>query len=174
MRAIIAIPASVALVLSVAACDRPSAPAGENSVATAEGATTDTAADAAAVKQAFAAFNADIAAKNVEAIKAHYASDAVMIIPGEAPFAGIDAIMGDYSKYAADPAGKYVPGAETTQVSSGGDVAYGEVNYQSTFTNSKTKAVETKDRYNITVFKKQPDGSWKVVRDINTDVPKAG
>jgi uncharacterized protein (TIGR02246 family) len=168
MKAIIAIPASFALVLSVAACDRPSAPA-EANVAAAEGATDD----AAAVKQAFAAFNSDITAKNLDAIKAHYASDAVMIIPGEAPFAGIDAIMGDYSKYAADPAGKYVPGAETTEISSGGDVAYGEVNYQTTFTNSKTKAVETRDRYNLTVFRKQSDGSWKVVRDVNTDVPKA-
>lgn len=174
MRAIIAIPASVALVLSVASCDRPSTPGGENAAATADGATVDTAADAEAVKKAFAAFNADIVAKNVEAIRAHYASDAVMILPGQAPFEGIDAIMGDYSKYAADPAAKYAPGAETTQVSSGGDVAYGEVNYQTTNTNSTTKAVETKDRYNITVFKKQPDGSWKVVRDINTDVPKAG
>ena len=170
MRAIIAIPASVALVLSVAACNRAPAPAEGNVSETAEG-TTD---DAAAVKQAFAAFNADIAAKNLEAIKAHYAGDAVMILPDQAPFAGVDAIMGDYNLYAADTAGKYVPGAETTTVSSGGDVAYGEVTYQTTFTNPKTKAVETKDRYNLTVFKKQPDGSWKVVRDVNTDVPKAG
>jgi uncharacterized protein (TIGR02246 family) len=170
MRAIIAIPASVALVLSVAACNRAPAPAEDNVAAATEGAT----ADAEAVKQAFAAFNADIAAKNLDAIKAHYASDAVMILPGQAPFAGVDAIMGDYNQYAADSAGKYVPGTETTTVSSGGDVAYGEVNYQTTFTNPKTKAVETKDRYNLTVFKKQTDGSWKVVRDVNTDVPKAG
>jgi len=169
MKAIIAIPASVALVLSVAACDRPAAPAVENSTATADAA----AAEAEAVKQAFATFNADIAAKKVDAIRAHYASDAVMILPGQAPFTGIDAIMGDYDQYAADKAGKYVPGAEATTVSSGGDVAYGEVKYQTTFTNPATKAVETKDRYNITVYKKQSDGSWKIVRDVNTDVPKA-
>lgn len=171
MRSLILVPAGLALALSLAACDRPSVPAeGTAAEAQAESATDD----AAAVKRAFAAFNADIAARNLEAIKAHYASDAVMIIPGEAPFAGIDAIMGDYTKYAADPAGKYVSGAETTQLSSGGDVAYGEVKYQTTFTNSKTKAVETKDRYNLSIFKKQPDGSWKVVRDVNADLPKAG
>ena len=170
MRSLILVPASMALALSLAACDRGSAPAGDNVAAAAEGATDD----AAAVKQAFAAFNADIAAKNMEAIKAHYASDAVMIIPGQAPFVGIDAIMGDYNQYAADQAGKYAPGAETTAISSGGDVAYGEVTYQTTFTNPATKAVETKDRYNLTVFKKQSDGSWKVVRDVNTDVPRAG
>lgn len=169
MKTLVAIPASFALVLSVAACDRTTAPAEDNIAAAAEGATDD----AAAVKQAFAAFNSDITAKNLDAIKAHYASDAVMIIPGQAPFRGIDAIMGDYKQYAADPAGKYAPGAETTEISAGGDVAYGEVTYQTTFTNPKTKAVETRDRYNLTVFRKQPDGGWKVVRDVNTDVPKA-
>ena len=68
MKAIIAIPASVALVLSVAACDRPAAPAVENSTATADAA----AAEAEAVKQAFATFNADIAAKKVDAIRARH------------------------------------------------------------------------------------------------------
>jgi ketosteroid isomerase-like protein len=48
------------------------------------------------------------------------------------------------------------------------------VNYQSTFTNPKTKVVETSDRYNLTVYKKQADGSWKVVRDVNVPLPKAG
>lgn len=169
MKSLIVIPASLALVLSVAACDRAATPADGNAAPAAKAST----ADAEAVKQAFAKFNADITAKNVDAIKAHYASDAVMVIPGQAPFAGIDAITADYTAYAADPAGKFAPGAETTTISSGGDMAYGEVNYQTTFTNPKTKAVETQDRYNLTVYKKQPDGSWKVVRDVNTTVPKA-
>ena len=169
MKSYVAIPASLALVLSIAACDRAAAPAADNATATAAAST----ADSEAVKQAFAKFNADIAARNLDAIKAHYTSDAVMVIPGQAPFEGIDAIMGDYEGYAADPAGKYVPGAETTEVSSGGDMAYGQVNYQSTFTNKDTKAVETADRYNIVIYRKQPDGSWKVTRDINAPLPKA-
>ena len=168
MRSFVALSASLALVLSLAACDRSSAPAADNSGATAEAAT----ADAEAVKQSFAAFNADIVAKKVDAIKAHYTSDAVMIIPGQKPFVGIDAITADYQNYAADPAGKYAPGAETTTVSSG-DMAYGEVNYQTTYTDPKTKAVVTEDRYNLTVYRRQPDGSWKVVRDINVPLPAA-
>ncbi|HEU5285756.1 MAG TPA: SgcJ/EcaC family oxidoreductase [Sphingomicrobium sp.] len=170
MKAFVAIPASLALVLSLAACDRAAGPAESNAAASAQGAT----ADAQAVKQAFAAFNADIAAKKLDAIRAHYASDAVMILPGQKPFEGIDSIMTDYEGYVADPASKYVPGAETTEVSSDGDLAYGEVKYQTTFTNSTTKAVETSDRYNLTVYKKQQDGSWKVVRDVNVALPAAG
>jgi uncharacterized protein (TIGR02246 family) len=168
MKAFVAIPASLALVLSVAACERASTPAEGNASGPAEASS----ADSEAVKQAFAKFNADIAAKNVDAIKAHYASDAVMILPDQAPFVGIDAIMKDYQTYGADPVGKYVPGAETVEVLSDG-AAYGEVGYQTTFTNPKTKAVETQDRYNLTVYKKQSDGSWKVVRDVNVTLPKA-
>lgn len=170
MKSLIVIPASVALALSLAACERTSVPADGNSAATVDTA----AADSDAVKQAFTAFNAAIAAKDMEGIKASYASDAVMVIPDQPPFNGIDAIMADYKTFAADPAAKFVPATESTEVSSGGDLAYGQVNYQVTFTNPKTKAVETADRYNLTVYKKQPDGSWKVVRDVNTTLPKAG
>ena len=171
MKTNLAIPVSLALVLSLAACERASTPADSNASGTAAAAETST-TDAEAVKQAFATFNADIAGKKVDAIKAHYANDAVMIIPGQAPFVGVDAIMKVYQAYGDDPAGKYVPGAETVEVLSD-DAAYGEVNYQTTFTNPKTKAVETQDRYNLTLYKKQSDGSWKVVRDVNVTLPKA-
>lgn len=169
MKSLTLIPAGIALVLSLAACERTTVPAEGNAPATVDA----SAGEAEAVKQAFAAFNAAIAAKDLEAIKAQYATDAVMVLPGQPPFKGIDAIMGDYKSYAADPAGKYVPGAETTYVSSGGDLAYGQVNYQTTYTDPKTKAVETGDRYNLVVYKKQADGSWKVVQDINAPLPKA-
>ncbi|MEO7602677.1 MAG: SgcJ/EcaC family oxidoreductase [Sphingomicrobium sp.] len=164
------IPAGLALALSLAACDRAAAPADGNTVATAQA----PAADAEAVKQAFASFNAAIVAKDLDTIRVQYADDAVMVIPDQAVFKGIDAIMGDYKAYAADPAGKYAPGDETTYVSTGGDLAYGQVNYQSTFTNSKTKAVEVADRYNLVIYRKQADGSWKVTHDVNSPLPKAG
>lgn len=168
MKSHIAISASLALVLSLAACERTTVPAEGNAAPAAEA----SAADADAVKQAFAKFNADIAARNVDAIRTHYANDAVMVIPDRPPFVGIEAIMADYKEYAADPAGKYAPGAETVTVSSG-DMAYGEVNYQSTYTDPKTKAAVTVERYNLSVYRKQPDGSWKVVRDVNSPLPKA-
>ncbi len=174
MKFIVTMSTGLALALSLAACERYAAPINGDSAASTEASATDTStADAEAVKQAFAKFNADIAARNVDAIKAHYASDAVMIIPGQAPYVGVDAIMKDYEAYGADPAGKYVSGEETVEVLSDG-VAYGEVNYQTTFTNPGTKAVETQNRYNLTVYKKQSDGSWKVVRDVNTNVPQVG
>ena len=169
MTRIVFLTAGGALALSLTACERAPAPA-----ASTEAPAAASAEDAAAVEKAFAAFNADIVAKKLDAVRGHYASDAVMVIPGQAPFQGVDAIMADYQAFAADPAGKYEPGAETTEVSSGGDLAYGQVTYKVTYTNTDTKAVETANRYNLTVFKKQADGAWKVVRDINTDLPKEG
>lgn len=169
MKAYVAIPASFALALSVSACDRAAAPADGNAAPVAQA----SAADSEAVKKSFADFNAAIAARDVDAIRGHYANDAVMVLPGQAPLKGIDAIMADYQGFAADPAGKYVPGEESTFVSSG-DIAYAEVTYRSSFTNPATKAVETSERFNLTVYKKQPDGSWKVVRDVNSEMPKAG
>jgi uncharacterized protein (TIGR02246 family) len=169
MKNMMLLSAGLALALSLGACDRAAAPGEANTATTAASAT-----DAEAVKQAFAEFNAAIAAKDLPKIEAQYADDAVMVLPDLAPFEGVEAIMSDYKAYAADAAGKYVPGAETTTVSAGGDIAYGEVKYRSTFTNPRTKAVETSDRYNLSVYKKQADGSWKVVRDINANLPKAG
>ncbi|MFP5329521.1 MAG: YybH family protein [Alphaproteobacteria bacterium] len=167
MTRVVLLAASAALALSLAACDRVSAPAGKADSA------EKAAVDSEAVKQAFAAFNAAIANKDLAAIRAHYASDAVMVLPNLPPFNGADAIMADYEAFASDAAGKYEPGAETTYVSSGGDLGYGQVNYQVTYTNPDTRAVQTANRYNLSVYKKQSDGSWKIVYDINTDIPKA-
>lgn len=169
MNRVVLLSAGAALALSLGACDRAAAP-GEANTAAGEASATDT----QAVEQAFAAFNAAIAAKDLPTIQAQYASDAVMVIPNQAPYKGIEAIMADYKAFAADTAGKYVPGAETTYVSSGGDLAYGQVNYESTSTNPATKAVETASRYNLTVYKKQPDGGWKVIQDVNANLPKGG
>lgn len=170
MKSLIVFPASVALVLSIAACERTTAPAEGNMATTAEAAT----ADLDAVKKADAAFNAAIAAKDLATVTGYYASDAVMIIPGQPPFNGIDAITADYKTFFADPSGKYVWTADSAVVSSGGDLAYTQSTYQVTNTNPETKTAEEANRYNILVYRKQPDGNWKIIRDINTDVPKAG
>lgn len=168
MKRVVFLSAGAALALSLGACDRTANPA--DATATAEASM----ADAEAVTKAFADFNADIVAKDLTAIRGHYADDAVMVLPGEPPFEGVEAIMADYQAFASDPAGKYMPGTQSTHVGAAGDIAYGELDYQVTYTNPETKAVETVSRYNLTVYRKQPDGSWKVARDVNTELPKAG
>jgi ketosteroid isomerase-like protein len=57
-------------------------------------------------------------------------------------------------------------------VAKSGDLGYSQGAYTMTFTDPKTKKVLTERGKYVTVFKKQADGSWKAVADIdNEDAP---
>ncbi len=166
MKNVVLLSTGLALALSLTACDRAAAPAD----APAAGAAS--AADSDAVKQMETAFLAALESKDVASVKTNYAADAVMVLPDQAPFKGIAAISADYDKFAADPVAKFDATNESTVV--GGDLAYSQGTYTVTYTNPKTKAVENGQGYYIVVYKKQPDGSWKIVQDVSSPTPKAG
>lgn len=165
MKYIMMVATGVALALSASACDRPAA---SGNGATAVGAS---AADTDAVKQMETAFLAALESKDVAAVKANYAADAVMVLPEQPPFKGLQAISADYDKFAADPAGKFDATNESTVV--GADMAYSQGTYTVTYTNTATKAVENGQGYYLVVYKKQDDGSWKIVQDVSSPLPKA-
>jgi len=167
MNKAVLISTGVALAVSLAACDRAGAPAEGNSPAAASA----SAADTDTVKKVETDFLAAIEAKNVAAVKANYATDAVMVLPNQAPLKGIEAISGDYDKFAADAAGKFDATNESTVV--GADMAYSQGTYTVTYTNSETKAVENGQGYYLVVYKKQDDGSWKIVQDVSSPLRKA-
>jgi len=154
----------LALALSLSACDRP-ADTGNGATAVGSSADTD------AVKQTDTAFLAALESKDIAAVKAHYAPDAVMVLPDQAPLKGIAAISADYDRFAADPAGKFDATNESTAV--GGDIAYSQGTYTVTYTNPETKAVEDGQGYYIVIYKKQDDGSWKIVQDVSSSLPEA-
>lgn len=155
------------LVLSLPACDRAETPA-RNQATTAVAANTD------AANKALANVIAALNAKNWAAVKALYAPDAVMITPDSPPFKGVQAITAEYDRLAADPAVQFKATAGAAQVSSSGDLAYADATYQMTYTNPETKKVESGNGYCVWVFRMQPDGSWKIVRDVSSPVPAAG
>ncbi len=157
--------AAVMLSGALGACDRSATPAKPDALAATAATDTDT------VKKIETDFLAAIEAKDLPAIKANYASDAVMVLPEQAPLKGIDAIGADYDKFAADPAGKFDATNESTVV--GADMAYSQGTYTVTYTNSKTKAVENGQGYYLVVYKKQDDGSWKIVQDVSSPTPTA-
>jgi len=163
MTRLVLLTAGAALALSLAACDRASAPAGN--AASAETA----AADTDAVKKVEADLLAAIAAKDLAGATAAYADDAVMAIPFEQPYRGKDAIKGSYEKFFKDPAGKFVATQESAVVS--GDMAYTQGTYTVSYTNSETKQAESGQGYYVVVYRKQSDGSWKVVQDISSPTP---
>jgi ketosteroid isomerase-like protein len=55
---------------------------------------------------------------------------------------------------------------------SGGDLAYSVGAYEESVDDAKGKPISDRGKY-VTIWKKQADGSWKVVLDaFNSDLPK--
>ncbi|HVF36754.1 MAG TPA: SgcJ/EcaC family oxidoreductase [Sphingomicrobium sp.] len=154
------------LILPLTACDRAERP-GSDQASIAPDAETD-------AKKLLADVIAALNAKDWAAVKALYAPDAVMVIPGSPPFNGAQAINGEYDRLAADPAVQFQGTPGPVQVASSGDLAYADATYKMTYTNPETTKVESGNGYCVWIFKKQPDGTWKIVRDVSSPVPTLG
>ncbi len=85
---------------------------------------------------------------------------------------GKEAMRAALKEMLADPNLALSFTATSAEVSKGGDLAYTQGTYTMTMTDPKTKkAVTEKGKY-VTVYRKQADGSWKAVEDINNaDAP---
>jgi ketosteroid isomerase-like protein len=129
-------------------------------------------ADAKALRDDQAVWGKDWGSKDLEKIVAHYANDASVEIPDVPILTGKDAIRAGLKGLLADPA--VALSFETVQVdmSKGGDMGYVRGTYSMTVTDEKTKMPVTEKGKFVTVYKKQGDGSWKAVQDINNpDAP---
>jgi uncharacterized protein (TIGR02246 family) len=119
----------------------------------------------AAVTAAEADMLAAFKAKDAAKLSSHYASDAVLAIPGRT-VKGADAITKADADDLKDPAFALDFINERTDAS--GDLAYTTGSYKVTYTDAKTKKVVNGQGTYVTVFKRQADGSWKAVADIAT------
>jgi uncharacterized protein (TIGR02246 family) len=128
----------------------------------------DLVAEQGKIRDIESAWNKEAAAKDVEKAAGHYTDDAVLITPGSPAFKGKDAIHAAWKELAGDPNFKLNFSADRVEISAGGDLATTKGSYTMTVTNPKTKKpLDDKGSY-VTVYKKQADGGWKVVEDINT------
>jgi uncharacterized protein (TIGR02246 family) len=133
--------------------------------------------DTAKVKAAIEAANA----KLVEAFKkgdktglmANYAADAVVMMPNEEAWRGREGMDKGFSGFLGQFTFKE-GAATTTDVMVAGDLAIETGTYAWTM-QPKAGGAEIKDKGKyLTVWKRQSDGTWKIVRDINnTDLPPA-
>ncbi len=132
------------------------------------------AADERAVRDADrAALNAS-QAKDLERNLSFYTDDA-SVFPPQAPIAtGKEAIRAFLSQGFANPGFAINWQPTKVEVSRAGDLAYTQGTYEFTLNDPKGKPVTERGKY-VNVWKKQPDGSWKMVADIwNPDqVPAA-
>jgi len=108
------------------------------------------------------------AAKDAAAFAANYTSDAVMMTPGQPPMKGAAAIRAGIGAMLADPALKLDFSSDRVEVADSGELAATRGNYSLTLTNPATKKVVTDKGSYVTVFRRQPDSTWKAVLDINT------
>ncbi len=108
-----------------------------------------------------------MAGKDAAAFASSYASDAVVMTPGMAPMKGPDAIRAGMNGLMADPNIKLDFASDRVEVSDSGDMAATRGSYTMTATDPATKKPVTDKGSYVTVFRKQKDGAWKAVLDIN-------
>ena len=123
------------------------------------------------IKAQEAQWQADYAAKDINALAGHYSQDAALGGPGD-PVATTDvdrrkALQG----LLTDPNLKLTFAADRIQVAAAGDYAYSRGHYSMTMTDKATnKPVDSTGSY-LTVYKKESDGSWKATEDFITPGP---
>lgn len=142
-------------------------------------AATDSAAaaalvDPAAVRQAVEAANATATAAlnkgDVEAWLTAYAPDAIVMLPNQPAWRGHEGIRtGAQGMLSEVTLSGVTFTSEDLQVAE--DFAFETGRYEMTMTPKKGKATVDRGKY-ITVWQRQADGSWKIIRDIsNSDLP---
>ena len=99
-------------------------------------------------------------------MNSYYAPDAVIATSGRPAARGGEAVSKAINDDIADPNFKMSLSNEKTEVAGSGDLAYRRGAFTITYTNPQTKQAENATGTYLTVFKKQPDGSWKVVEDF--------
>jgi uncharacterized protein (TIGR02246 family) len=123
-------------------------------------------ADIKALNDGEAQWNADWASKDPGKIAAHYADDAVLMVPGMEALNGQAAISDGLKGMVADPALSLSFHPNKVDVS--GDVGYTQGSYKMTMTDPNThKPMDDHGSY-VTTYRRQTDGSWKAVADIAT------
>lgn len=133
------------------------------------------AADPAQIEQSIRAQEAqwqkDYAAKDMNALAAHYADDAELGDAGTAVVSNDVNRRKELQNLITDPNLKLTFSADKVEVASAGDMAYSRGHFAITTTDPKTnKPVDGQGSY-LTVYKKQADGSWKATEDFITPGP---
>jgi len=158
--------AAVPIVL-LAACTPTKLPPAADTTATAVSAPT--APDRDVVRRQIEAADSQMAAAmgkgDTVGMYAAYADDAVMMMPGTAPLHGRAEMTKSLNAMMAQMTLKD-PKFHIEDVLVGGDLAVETGTYEWTVQPKKGKAMPDKGSY-VTVWQRQADGSWKIIRDIS-------
>jgi len=129
------------------------------------------AADERAIREIEAEAAKAAAARDVERYVSFYADDAALFFPNAPLVTGRDGIRKATEALFATPGFSLSFQTTKVEVSRSGDLAYSYGTNRVTMNDSKGKPVIDKGKY-VAVYRKQPDGAWKVLADIgNSDLP---
>jgi uncharacterized protein (TIGR02246 family) len=131
-------------------------------------------ADAAAIRASEAEWARAWAAKDVDRVVSHYGDDASVEMAGVPAITGKDAIRARVKQAYTDRNFALSFSPAQVEVSRSGDLAYTRGVYTVTLTDSATRRpVTAKGKY-IIVYRKERDGHWVAIHDINNrDAPPA-
>ena len=121
-----------------------------------------------------ARWNQDYAAKDGDKLASYYADNAIMMVPGQPPINGKDAIHNALKKMVDDPAFALKFQASRMDVAASSDVAYTQGAYTYTSTDARTRKAVTENGSYVTTFRRSSDGSCKAVADIATSEAPGG
>jgi uncharacterized protein (TIGR02246 family) len=128
------------------------------------------AADAAAIQKLDNDWFKAAAAKDLDTCASYYLDDAVIFSPGVPAVVGKDNIRKFLQGMVNAPNMKLTFLGSTVDVARSGDLAMDHGSVQVTTTDKRGKTV-TQTSQAILVWKKQPDGSWKVAADTSAVNP---
>jgi len=132
------------------------------------------AADVKAVQSLEAAWVKDIATKDADKTANYFADDGSELLPNMPVISGRENIKAAWKQFMADPNFALTFQSSRAEASKGGDLVYTVGAYSMTMSAPRgKKPVSDKGKY-LTVFRKQADGTWKVVADMSSsDLPAA-
>lgn len=160
---IIAVGAAASACLALAACGQ-SADEAEQQAETAAG-------PLAELQELEASTVAAIAADDVDAAVAHYAEDVRFIAPGAAPAIGISAVRASFERIVADPSSDLVLVPGPIWIAESGELAVTNSQYYYSFAAADGPEVER--GFNQSVWRRDDQGNWKIVAEVNAPLPEA-
>ena len=131
----------------------------------------DVEAERAALRNADGEWSKVAGAKDVDGFVAAVAENGSILSPNTPILTGKEAIGQWASEMMANPGFALSWQPTTVEVSRTGDLGYTVGTYELTLHDAQGNPMTDRGKY-VTVWKKQPDGKWKVVADIfNSDLP---
>jgi len=123
-------------------------------------------ADEAAIRAASADWNKAAQARDLDKAASYYAEDSVFLVDKGALVKGKNSIRMVWKDILAPTAPVLSFTTSFVEVARSGDIGYEYGTAEFTTANKKGKPTVEKAKY-VTVWKKQPDGSWKAAVDMD-------